>query len=62
MKDKRFVSTQNSANVWFIRDKKDDSLVCIMNKGQRGAEKTRAMMEVMLNALNATVEKGRGHE
>lgn len=58
MKEKRFIATHNLADVWFIRDTKDDSLVCIMNKGKRGAEKTKAMMKVMMDALNDTAEKG----
>lgn len=62
MNEKRFISTNNLADVWFIRDTKDDSLVCIMNKGKRGAEKTKAMMKVMLDALNDTVEKVHHHE
>lgn len=62
MKEKRFIATHNLADVWFIRDKKDDSLVCIMNRGKRGEEKTKAMLQVMLDALNDTVEKGQHHE
>ena len=62
MNKKRFISTHNLANVWFIRDTKDDSLVCIMNRGNRGEEKTKAMLQVMLDALNDTVEKGHQHE
>ncbi len=62
MNEKRFISTHNLADVWFIRDTKDDSLVCIMNKGKRGAEKTQAMLKVMLDALNDTVEKAKHYE
>ncbi len=62
MNEKRFIATHNLADVWFIRDTKDDSLVCIMNKGKRGVEKTKAMLKVMLDALNDTVEKANHYE
>lgn len=55
--EKRFIPTSNGSGVWFIKDSKDNTLVCIMQKGNRGTEKTRAMMNVMLNALNEAVAR-----
>ena len=51
----RFIMRPTFAGVWMIRDSKDDSVVCIMNKGNRPLEKTEAMTKVMLEALNQAV-------
>lgn len=51
----RFISTKSLVDAWFIKDTKDDSIVCIMQRGKRGKEKTRAMLAVMLKALNRAV-------
>ncbi|WP_165078095.1 MULTISPECIES: hypothetical protein [unclassified Desulfovibrio] len=49
----RFILRRSQADAWFIKDQKDDSLVCIVQKGKRPLEKTEAMVKVMLAALNA---------
>lgn len=54
----RFIKTSSIAGAWFIKDTKDDSMVAIIIKGQRPREKTDAMTDVMLNALNKAVSKG----
>ena len=51
----RFVLCTTFAGAWLIRDRKDDSPVCLIFHGGRGMEKTRAMADVMRHALNAAV-------
>ena len=53
----RFVLRTTFAGAWVIRDQKDDSPVCLIFHGGRGMEKTRAMADVMLHALNAAVSQ-----
>lgn len=50
--NERFIRTRSQADVWFIKDTKDDSIVCIMQKGKRPLEQTQAMVKVMVEALN----------
>lgn len=57
---KRFIKTENLGGTWFIKDSKDASLVCIIQKGQRPLEHTEAMVKVMLAALNNAVERKNG--
>ncbi len=59
-KTKRFIRTRSQADVWFVKDTKDDSIVCIMQKGKRPLEHTEAMLRVMLDALNNAVEPKNG--
>lgn len=49
----RFILRRSQADAWFIKDQRDQSLVCIIQKGKRPLEKTQAMVKVMLDALNA---------
>lgn len=53
----RFIKTSSVAGAWFIKDKKDDSIVAIIQRGNRPVERTEAMVKVMLEALNTAVEK-----
>lgn len=48
----RFIKTTSQSGVRFIKDTKDDSLVCIVQAGKRPPEHTEAMIKVMLDALN----------
>lgn len=48
----RFIKTTSQSGVRFIKDTKDDSIICIVNKGKRPPEHTEAMIQVMLDALN----------
>lgn len=48
----RFICTRPQVDAWFIKDTKDDSIVCIMQKGKRPPEHPEAMIQVMLDALN----------
>lgn len=48
----RFILRRSQADSWFIKDQKDGSLVCIIQKGKRPLERTQAMVKVMLEALN----------
>lgn len=57
MEKRRFTSGNSYGGVWSIKDSQDDSVVCIVLKGKRGEDKTKAMMNVMLDALNKAVEK-----
>lgn len=54
---KRFIRTTSQSGVRFIKDTKDDSIICIMQRGKRPPEHTEAMIKVMLDALNGAVEK-----
>lgn len=60
LKKKRFIRTRSQADVWFVKDTKDDSIVCIMQKAKRPLEHTEAMLKVMLDALNEAVENKNG--
>lgn len=60
LKKKRFIRTRSQADAWFVKDTKDDSIVCIMQKGKRPLEHTEAMLKVMLDALNNAVEPKNG--
>lgn len=53
----RFIRTRSQADAWFIKDTKDDSIVCIMQKGKRPPEHTEAMIQVMLDALNRAASR-----
>lgn len=57
---RRFIKTTSEAGVSFIKDSRDDSIVCIMQKSKRPLEHTEAMLKVMLNALNTAVEAKNG--
>lgn len=57
MANRRFVKDSNLAGTWYIRDSKDDTLVCILMKHGRPEKQTEAMCNVMLEALNSAVEK-----
>ena len=57
---KRFITCKNYGSVWHIKDTQDDSVVCLIMKGDRGEEKTQAMMNVMVDALNKAVERKNG--
>ena len=48
----RFVLSPTFGGTWMIRDSKDGSIVCIMQKFSRPLEKTEAMTKVILAALN----------
>ncbi len=54
---KRFIRTTSQSGVRFIKDTKDDSIICIMQRGKRPPEHTEAMIQVMLAALNGAVER-----
>lgn len=60
----RFILRRTQADAWLIRDNKDGSVVCFVHKGCRSPEKTQAMVNVMLDALNAaaTPKSGAAHE
>lgn len=60
LKKRRFIRTRSQADVWFVKDTKDDSIVCIMQKSKRPLEHTEAMLQVMLDALNGAVEGKNG--
>jgi len=51
----RFYLKKTVGGAWMIHDKKDDSVVCVMNKGKRPLDKTEAMANVMIEALNKAV-------
>lgn len=36
----RFILRRSQADAWFIKDQRDQSLVCIIQKGKRPLEKT----------------------
>lgn len=55
MEQQRFVLLTTVGGAWVIRDTRDGSPVCALFHGGRGMKKTRAMAEVMLDALNAAV-------
>lgn len=55
MEQQRFVLLTTVGGAWGIRDTRDGSPVCVLFHGGRGMKKTRAMAEVMLDALNAAV-------
>lgn len=57
---KRFIKRETYAGAWFIKDTKDDSIVCHVSKSGRPQTHTNAMLEVMLNALNNAVERKNG--
>ena len=57
MKQQRFVLLPTVGGAWGIRDTQDGSRVCVLFHGGRGIKKTRAMADVMLDALNAAVER-----
>lgn len=54
---KRFTTGKTCGSVWYIKDAQDDSVVCLIMRGNRGEDKTKAMMNVMVDALNKAVEK-----
>lgn len=56
MANKRFIKGKTLASVWYIKDTKDDTVVCMIMGSGRPEEKTTAMCDVMLNALNRAVE------
>lgn len=56
----RFILRRTQADAWVIKDQKDGTLVCIIQKGKRPLEKTQAMVKVMLDALNAAGTPKRG--
>ena len=55
MEQQRFVLLTTVGGAWVIRDTRDGSPVCVLFHGGRVMKKTRAMAEVMLDALNAAV-------
>jgi len=55
MEQQRFVLLPTVGGAWVIRDTRDGSPVCVLFHGGRGMKKTRAMADVMLDALNAAV-------
>lgn len=55
MEQQRFVLLTTVGGAWVIRDTRDGSPVCVLFHGGRGMKKTRAMADVMLDALNAAV-------
>lgn len=56
MEQQRFVLLTTVGGAWVIRDTQDGSPVCVvLFHGGRGMKKTRAMADVMLDALNAAV-------
>ncbi|WP_304024348.1 hypothetical protein [Desulfovibrio piger] len=55
MEQQRFVLLPTVGGAWVIRDTQDGSPVCVLFHGGRGMKKTRAMADVMLDALNAAV-------
>lgn len=55
MEQQRFVLLTTVGGAWVIRATRDGSPVCVLFHGGRGMKKTRAMAEVMLDALNAAV-------
>lgn len=55
MEQQRFVLLTTVGDAWVIRDTRDGSPVCILFHGGRGMKKTKAMADVMLDALNAAV-------
>lgn len=60
LKRRRFIKTTSEAGVSFIKDTRDDSIVCIMQRAKRPPEHTEAMLRVMLDALNDAVEAKNG--
>ncbi len=65
MNEKRFVKFHNLGGTCFIKDNRNETLVCIILPQGRPANQTDAMCDVMLNALNAAVENkkhGETHE
>ena len=58
----RFILRRTQADAWLIRDNKDGSVVCFVHKGCRAPKKTQAMVNVMLDALNAAVQLQRTKE
>ena len=60
LKKRRFIKTTSEAGVSFIKDARDDSIVCIMQRAKRPPEHTEAMLRVMLDALNEAVEAKNG--
>lgn len=57
---RRFIKTTSQSGVNFIKDTKDDTIVCIMQRGYRPPEHTEAMIKIMLDALNNAVEAKNG--
>lgn len=55
MEQQRFVLLPTVGGAWVIRDTQDGSPVCVLFHGGRGMKKTKAMADVMLDALNAAV-------
>ncbi len=55
MEQQRFVLLTTAGGAWVIRDTRDGRPVCVLFHGGRGMKKTRAMADVMLDALNAAV-------
>lgn len=55
MEQQRFVLLTTVGGAWVIRDTQDESPVCVLFHGGREMKKTRAMADVMLDALNAAV-------
>lgn len=53
----RFTLGRTAANAWYIRDNSDGSVVCMVIRGSRGESKTKAMVNVMLDALNNEAAK-----
>lgn len=60
MKEKRFVKQTSSGGTSFIKDNKDDTVVCILMEFGRPQNQSNAMCDVMLKALNDVVENRRG--
>lgn len=58
--EKRFVFQNSFGGVWHIKDTQDDSVVGLIFNSNRGEDKTKAMINVMVNALNAAVERKNG--
>lgn len=54
---KRFYKGSSLSGTWFIKDRKDESLVAIVLKGSRPVKHSEAMLETMLDSLNTAVEK-----
>lgn len=53
--EKRFTIVKNFGGMRFIKDRKDNTTVATIHGYGREPEKTEAMMNVMLDALNNTV-------
>lgn len=57
---KRFIKRESFAGAWFIKDTKDDTIVCHVSRSGRPQAHTEAMLNVMLDALNNAVERKNG--